>query len=128
MSGRPVCRLMDFHFGHVCDGTDWHATPIIAGVSLSVFTNNKPTATFGSITVCGDIVLSGNFSVLVGGRPIARTGDITSGHFCMVPNPEDLVLAGAGIIPKSEVRNLCKNPKNWYHTSIMATGSLSVFA
>ena len=79
---RPVARVGDFIFPHVCPIGE--PTPFITG-SLSVLTNGRPTVRFGDKTFCGDMVIPIHTSILVGGRPIAVTGSPTTGHGCFHP-------------------------------------------
>ena len=123
---RPVVRALDFHMGHFCLGTGagFHATPFITG-SLSVFTNKRPTCTMGSVTACGDKAISGNTSVLVGGKPILRTGDATSGHSCTEATVTTSVVDG---VTATTTDLTCKMDGGYFHPTFAAMGSGSVHA
>ena len=123
---RPVVRALDFHMGHFCLGTGagFHATPFITG-SLSVFTNKRPTCTMGSVTACGDKAISGNTSVLVGGKPILRTGDATSGHSCTEATVTTSVVDG---VTTTTTDLTCKIDGGYFHPTFAAMGSGSVHA
>ena len=130
---RPVVRALDFHMGHFCLGTGagFHATPFITG-SLSVFTNKKPTCTMGSVTACGDKAISGNTSVLIGGKPILRTGDATSGHACVEATETFTTFPGAGLdgadLVTKAVDLTCTIDGGYFHPTVAAIGSINVLA
>ena len=49
---RPVARVGDFIFPHVCPIGEPLSTPMITG-SLNVLTNGKPTVRFGDLSIMG---------------------------------------------------------------------------
>ena len=131
--GMPVIRVGDFHLGHFCLGTGvgFHATPFITG-STSVQTNGRFTCTLGSTTVCGDMALGGNPSVLVGGKPIMLSGMPTKGHGCTEAITTEVEIPGptadGSPLTKSVTDFTCKISGGYYHPNFTALGSTNVFA
>ena len=79
---RPVARVGDFIFPHVCPTGEPHATPMITG-SLSVLVNGRPCVRFGDFSFCRVMAIPTGTKVLVNGRPMALMGTPTTPH---VPN------------------------------------------
>ena len=44
-----------------------------------MFINGRPAVTVGDKTGCGGIAIGGASNVFVNGKPLARSGDLTSG-------------------------------------------------
>jgi uncharacterized Zn-binding protein involved in type VI secretion len=76
---RPVARVGDFIFPHVCPIGEPHSTPMITG-SLNVLTNGKPTVRFGDLSVCGVMAIPTGTGVMVNGKPLALMGTPTTKH------------------------------------------------
>ena len=130
----PVIRVGDYHLGHFCLGTGvgFHATPFITG-SSSVQINGRDTCTFGSTTVCGDMALGGNPSVLVGGKPIMISGMPTKGHGCFEAQITEVEIpdsAGPDGDPLTKLVTdfTCAISGGYYHPTFTALGSPNVFA
>jgi len=79
---RPVARVGDFIFPHVCPTGEPHATPMITG-SLDVLVNGKPCVRFGDFSLCRVMAIPTGTKVLVNGRPMALMGSPTTKH---IPN------------------------------------------
>lgn len=79
---RPVARVGDFIFPHVCPTGEPHATPMITG-SLDVLVNGRPCVRFGDFSFCRVMAIPTGTKVLVNGRPMALMGTPTTKH---VPN------------------------------------------
>ena len=76
---RPVARVGDFIFPHVCPIGEPHSTPMITG-SLNVLTNGNPTVRFGDLSICGVMAIPTGTGVMVNGRPLALMGTPTTKH------------------------------------------------
>ena len=76
---RPVARVGDFIFPHVCPVGEPHSTPMITG-SLNVLVNGKPCVRFGDFSLCRVMAIPTGTKVLVNGRPMALMGSPTTKH------------------------------------------------
>jgi uncharacterized Zn-binding protein involved in type VI secretion len=79
--GMPAARLTDMHVCPMVTGIVPHVGgPIIMGLP-TVLTCMLPQARVGDPLVCvgpPDVIALGSFTVLVGGQPAARLGDLTA--------------------------------------------------
>lgn len=80
--GTPAARLGDMHTCPMVTGVVPHVGgPIVSPGVPTVLTVGMPQACVGDMCVCAgppDSIILGSFTVLAGGRPAARMGDMTS--------------------------------------------------
>ena len=122
---RPVARVGDFIFPHVCPTGEPHATPFITG-SLNVLTNGKPTVRFGDVTFCRSMAIPTGTGVLVNGKPLAVMGTPTTKHI-----PNDIVNGQVAHSSTSVIDGETITEVNFvdcFPTTFIAMGSTSVLA
>jgi uncharacterized Zn-binding protein involved in type VI secretion len=80
--GQPAARLTDMHVCPMLTVLVPHVGgPIIGPGAVTVLTCSMPQANVGSMCVCvgpPDSIVLGSFTVLIGGTPAARMGDLTA--------------------------------------------------
>jgi uncharacterized Zn-binding protein involved in type VI secretion len=80
--GPPAARLTDMHTCPMATGPVPHVGgPIIAPGAITVLTGGLPQARVGDMLTCvgpPDTIALGSFTVLVSGQPAARMGDVTA--------------------------------------------------
>ena len=80
--GQPAARLTDMHVCPMVDVLVPHVGgPIIGPGAPTVLIGGMPAARVGDMAVCvcpPDSVIVGAFTVLIGGQPAARMGDSTA--------------------------------------------------
>ncbi|BAJ79621.1 MULTISPECIES: PAAR domain-containing protein [Acidiphilium] len=80
--GQPAARLTDMHVCPMVDVLVPHVGgPIIGPGAPTVLIGGMPAARVGDMAVCvgpPDSVVVGAFTVLIGGQPAARMGDSTA--------------------------------------------------
>lgn len=80
--GQPAARLTDMHVCPMVTGVVPHVGgPILAPGAPTVLIGGLPAARFGDMVTCvgpPDVIAMGCFTVLIGGQPAARMGDITA--------------------------------------------------
>lgn len=80
--GQPAARLTDMHTCPMVTGVVPHVGGPISGPGApTVLIGGLPAARVGDMAVCTgppDAILLGSFTVLIGGQPSARMGDATS--------------------------------------------------
>ena len=78
----PAARLTDMHVCPMVTGIVPHVGgPILAPGAPTVLIGGLPAARVGDMCVCvgpPDVIALGSFTVLIGGQPAARMGDITA--------------------------------------------------
>lgn len=86
--GERVCRIdADYHVGHASPTPNpFHRTPYKTTPQEKVFVEGKLAVVVGGSTACGDNASAGSSKVFIGGIPIHRVGDATSGHGSWVGN------------------------------------------
>tara|TARA_Y100000592_G_scaffold25802_1_gene40675 strand:- start:426 stop:827 length:402 start_codon:yes stop_codon:yes gene_type:complete len=89
---RPVARVGDFIFPHVCPTGEPHATPFVTGAT-KVLVNGSPCVTFGSFSFCGVMAIPTGSRVLVNGKPIGVMGSPTTKHLPKTIDPSTGKLA-----------------------------------
>lgn len=80
--GQPAARLTDMHVCPMVTGIVPHVGGPIAGPGCpTVLIGGMPAARVGDMAVCvgpPDVIALGAFTVLIGGQPAARMGDMTA--------------------------------------------------
>ena len=80
--GQPAARLTDMHVCPMVTGVVPHLGGPIAGPGApTVLIGGLPAARVGDMAVCvgpPDVIALGSFTVLIGGMPAARMGDMTA--------------------------------------------------
>lgn len=80
--GAPAARVSDMHLCPMVTGIVPHVGgPILPPCQINVLTGMLPQARVGDKAVCvgpPDVIVLGSFTVLVGGAPAARIGDMTA--------------------------------------------------
>ena len=78
----PAARINDMHTCPMVTGTTPHVGgPILPPGCPTVLIGGQPAARVGDMAVCTgppDTIVSGSASVLIGGKPAARQGDSTA--------------------------------------------------
>lgn len=97
---RPAARITDPHVCPMVTGTVPHVGgPILPPAQLNVLTGFLPQARIGDKAVCNgppDVIALGSFTVLVGGSPAARMGDITAHGGVIVMGQMNVLIGDAG--------------------------------
>jgi uncharacterized Zn-binding protein involved in type VI secretion len=77
----PAARVTDMHTCPMFDGPKPHVGgPILPPGGLTVLIGGMPAARVGDMCVCTgppDTIAKGSFKVMIGGKPAARMGDST---------------------------------------------------
>jgi len=80
--GQPAARLTDMHVCPMVTGVVPHVGgPIVGPGAPTVLIGGLPAARVGDMAVCvgpPDVVVTGAFTVLICGQPAARMGDSTA--------------------------------------------------
>ena len=79
--GMPAARVLDMHVCPMVTVLVPHVGGPIALGCFTVLTGGMPQARVGDMAICvgpPDVIALGSFTVLVGGMPAARMGDITA--------------------------------------------------
>ena len=80
--GQPAARLTDLHTCPMVTGVVPHVGGPISGPGApTVLIGGLPAARVGDMAVCvgpPDVIAVGCFTVLIGGQPAARMGDATA--------------------------------------------------
>lgn len=80
--GQPAARLTDMHVCPMVTALVPHVGgPIAAPGAPTVLIGGLPAARVGDMCVCvgpPDVIALGSFKVLIGGSPAARMGDMTA--------------------------------------------------
>lgn len=78
----PAARVGDMHTCPLVTGVVPHVGgPILPPGALTVLIGGQPAARVGDMAVCAggpDVIALGSFTVLIGGQPAARMGDMTA--------------------------------------------------
>lgn len=81
--GQPAARMTDMHVCPMVTGLVPHVGgPILPPCCPTVLIGGLPAARVGDMATCAgppDVIALGSFTVLIGGQPAARMGDLT-GH------------------------------------------------
>lgn len=79
--GQPAARMTDMHFCPMFNGPVPHVGgPVVLGCA-TVLIGGMPAARLGDLATCTgppDSIVKGSASVLIGGAPAARMGDSTA--------------------------------------------------
>lgn len=79
--GMPAARVLDMHVCPMVTVLVPHVGGPIALGCFTVLTGGMPQARVGDMAVCvgpPDVIALGSFTTLVGGMPAARVGDLTA--------------------------------------------------
>lgn len=80
--GQPAARVSDMHVCPMVTGVVPHVGgPILPPCQPTVLTGMLPQARVSDMAVCvgpPDVIALGSFTVIVGGMPAARMGDMTA--------------------------------------------------
>lgn len=80
--GQPAARLTDMHVCPMVTVLVPHVGGPVAGPGApTVLIGGLPAARVGDMAVCvgpPDVIALGSFTVLIGGQPAARMGDLTA--------------------------------------------------
>jgi len=80
--GTPAARITDMHVCPMTTGTVPHVGgPILPAGEATVLIGGMPAARVGDMATCvgpPDTIVAGSSAVLIGGMPAARMGDSTS--------------------------------------------------
>ncbi len=80
--GQPAARITDMHVCPMVTGVVPHVGgPILPPGAITVLIGGLPAARVGDMCVCvgpPDVIALGSFTVLIGGMPAARMGDMTA--------------------------------------------------
>ncbi|MEW7277042.1 PAAR domain-containing protein [Aquimarina sp. 2201CG1-2-11] len=94
---KPAARITDMHTCPMVTGTVPHVGgPILPAGEPTVLIGGLPAARMGDMAVCTgppDTIVGGSGTVLIGGKPAARMGDSTV-HGGMITAGEPTVLIG----------------------------------
>lgn len=78
----PAARLTDMHVCPMVTGLVPHVGgPVMAPGAPTVLIGGLPAARVGDMAICvgpPDVIALGSFTVLIGGQPAARMGDMTA--------------------------------------------------
>ena len=80
--GQPAARMTDMHTCPLVTGVVPHVGgPILPPCCPTVLIGGLPAARVGDMATCvgpPDVIVMGSFTVLIGGQPAARMGDSTA--------------------------------------------------
>lgn len=80
--GMPASRITDMHVCPMVTVLVPHVGgPIVVPSAPTVLIGMLPAAGLGSMCVCvgpPDVIVKGSMTVMAGGRPVARLGDLTA--------------------------------------------------
>ena len=80
--GQPAARLSDMHVCPMFTGPVPHVGgPILPPCAVTVLIGGLPAARVGDMAVCAgppDVIALGSMTVLIAGMPAARMGDLTA--------------------------------------------------
>jgi uncharacterized Zn-binding protein involved in type VI secretion len=79
--GMPAARVLDMHVCPMITVLVPHVGGPIALGCFTVLTGGMPQARVGDMAICvgpPDVIALGSFTTLVGGMPAARMGDLTA--------------------------------------------------
>ena len=80
--GLPAARMTDMHVCPMVTGLVPHVGgPILPPCCPTVLIGGLPAARVGDMATCvgpPDVIALGSFTVLIGGQPAARMGDLTA--------------------------------------------------
>jgi uncharacterized Zn-binding protein involved in type VI secretion len=78
----PAARLADMHVCPMVTGVVPHVGgPILPPCAITVLIGGMPAARVGDLCTCvgpPDVIALGSMKVLIGGQPAARLGDLTA--------------------------------------------------
>lgn len=95
--GLPAACVADMHICPMVTGLVPHVGgPILPPGGLTVLIGGRPAARVGDMATCvgpPDVIALGSFTVLIAGQPAARMGDLTS-HGGTIALGNPMVLIG----------------------------------
>ncbi len=94
--GQPAARISDMHVCPMTTGVPHVGGPILPPGEVTVLIGGMPAAKVGDMATCvgpPDSIVAGSATVLIGGMPAARMGDSTA-HGGTIVQGEPTVLIG----------------------------------
>jgi uncharacterized Zn-binding protein involved in type VI secretion len=79
--GSPAARIADMHICPLVTGVVPHVGGPISLGCFTVLIGGQPAARVGDLCVCvgpPDVIALGSMTVMIGGQPAARMGDLTA--------------------------------------------------
>jgi len=114
---KPAARIGDMH---TCPKITHPGGPVAAGVD-TVLIDNMPATVVGDVCTCKvpDPIVKGSFSVLIGGKPAVRMGDMTAHGGIIIEGCPTVLIGGdiaesdsACLSPCAILSQLNKDPTN----------------
>ncbi len=94
----PAARISDMHTCPMVQGTTPHVGgPILPPGCPTVLIGGMPAARMGDMAVCAgppDTIIAGSATVLIGGQPAARMGDQTAHGGTIVLGCPTVIIGG----------------------------------
>jgi uncharacterized Zn-binding protein involved in type VI secretion len=94
----PATRITDFHTCPLVSGTVPHVGgPVVGPCVPNVFIGGQLAAVVGDLLVCTgppDSIVKGSTSVLIGGKPAVRIGDLTAHGGVIVQGFPSVLIGG----------------------------------
>lgn len=106
MPGKPAATIGSNHTCPMCSGTVPHVGGPVTVGEVNVLFNGKAVATMGSLCTCvggPDTIISGNPSVLVNGKPLARVGDTTAHGGVVVIGEANILISSSTAEPSNRL-------------------------
>jgi uncharacterized Zn-binding protein involved in type VI secretion len=96
--GKPAARITDMHTCPMVTGTVPHVGgPVLPPGDPTVLIGGLPAARVGDMAVCigpPDTIAAGSATVLIGGKPAARMGDMTAHGGTIVAGAPTVMIGG----------------------------------
>jgi uncharacterized Zn-binding protein involved in type VI secretion len=93
----PAARIADMHVCPMVTGVVPHVGGPISLGCFTVMIGGQPAARLGDMCVCvgpPDVIALGSMTVLIGGQPAARMGDITAHGGTIVVGCPTVIIGG----------------------------------
>jgi uncharacterized Zn-binding protein involved in type VI secretion len=93
----PAARIADMHVCPMVTGVVPHVGGPISLGCFTVMIGGQPAARLGDMCVCvgpPDVIALGSTTVLIGGQPAARMGDITAHGGAIVVGCPTVIIGG----------------------------------
>ncbi|HBB02121.1 MAG: type VI secretion protein [Bacteroidetes bacterium GWD2_45_23] len=96
--GKPAARITDMHTCPMVTGTVPHVGgPVLPPGDPTVLIGGLPAARVGDMAICigpPDTIAAGSATVLIGGKPAARMGDMTAHGGTIVAGAPTILIGG----------------------------------